>query len=110
MVEHRLRSKRVILAAMRSGQKQIEVRVSDRRMQNVRVGDVLVFDFDGEVHRRRVSAIRQYHSFESLLAGEVTAKVMPGWNKSEILRGLRTIYPEERESLGVLGFELETMP
>ena len=109
-MKHRLRPKRIILPGIKSGKKQLEIRVCDEKRMRVQVGDVLIFDFSDQEYHRVVTAIRQYESFMSMLANEDTARIMPGWTTPAILTGLRSIYSKKKEALGVLVFELETIP
>ena len=107
-MEHILRPKRVILSGIRSGRKQLEIRVCDDKRALVRVGDMLVFDFGDQEYRRKVTSIRRYDSFVAMLAIEDISRIMPGWTKEAILNGLQSIYSKEKEQLGVLVFELGT--
>ena len=109
-MEHWVRPKRIILSGIKSGKKQLEIRVCDEKRKQVRIGDVLVFDFGDQEHRRKVVAIRQYETFSKMLMDEDSARIMPGWTKQAILTGLNSIYTKEKESLGVLVFELEAIP
>ena len=107
-MEHTLRPKRIILSGIKSGEKQLEIRVRDEKRARIREGDVLVFDFGDQEYRRKVTSIRHYDSFATMLSKEDTSRIMPGWTKEAILNGLRNIYSKEKESYGVLVFELGT--
>lgn len=108
-MEHVLRPKRIILSGIRSGAKQLEIRVNDEKRKRVQVDDVLVFDFGDQAYRRRVTDMRRYDSFEDAIIAEDPSRIMPGWSKESILTALQSIYTKEKELLGVLVFEMEIM-
>ncbi len=54
--------------------------------------------------------VRGHLSFVDMLEREGSEKIMPGWGKDRILKGLWDIYPGTKENLGVLVFELQVDP
>ena len=55
-----------------------------------------------------IRRIGRYASFKELLAHEDAASIAPDILPSQLLEGLRAIYPPEKETLGVVGLEIES--
>lgn len=96
-----------ILPLIINGRKSLEIRVADEKRKGVRTGDLITFNHKTT---RRVVRVCGYLSFSEMLEKEQHEKIMPGWSKDHILAGLREIYPEIKENLGVLVFELQVDP
>ncbi len=106
MRTYHLRLFKALEVHFQSCAKDLEIRVADPKRKRVRVGDVIVFN--NRFHRR-VIAISRYSSFEEMLKSEDSNRIVPGWSAEQILSGLRKIYNQNKERLGVLVFELETV-
>ena len=99
--EHLVWVKGPVLPHIESGTKVLEVRLKTSRFASVRVGDTIRFN---QKIVRKVSAIREYSDFESLLKSEDENKILPGHTKLELYGLWQNIWPEVRKS--VLVFQL----
>ena len=109
MKMHEMRLKAFIQPHIASGRKDIEVRVADSKRRQIEVGDTIIFRVSFSDYGRRVKAIRTYTSFEALLEAESPSRIMPNWSTEGILLKLRELFPPDKEALGVLAIELETV-
>jgi sulfoxide reductase heme-binding subunit YedZ len=91
---------RLILA----GRKTIEVRVGYSNITRLQVGDRLLLN---DQHPFVIRRIGRYASFEELLAHEDAASIAPDVPPEQLLKGLRAIYPSQKEALGVVALEIE---
>lgn len=92
---------------IKNGRKSIEVRVADEKRKKVKKGDLITFN-----HKitRKIVRVCGYLSFEEMLEAEEPERIMPGWSKKRILKGLGEIYTTAKENQGVLVFELQVDP
>ena len=88
-----------------SGAKTIEIRVGYPSMRSIEVGDVIRFNNDPSC-RCRVTRISIYGTFAEMMATEDPRKINPYKSAEEQLADIRSIFPPEKEALGVLAFEL----
>lgn len=102
-MQHMLLVKKYVLPLYEQG-KDLEVRTRNWYALQIRVGDTVVLSDNGL--ERRVTAIRCYPDFDSLLSKEDANRIWPGHGRGELLRELRGIYPAHKERLGILVFEL----
>ena len=89
--------------------RDLEVQVAFPLFRRIQVGRVIKLYKPKEagVLRRRVQAIRRYHSFRGMLEKEVITRIAPGIEDKQILlRSLREIWPTHAERQGVLVLEL----
>lgn len=103
---HRMRLDEPWFRAMLQGRKRIELRVFDTKRSRVRAGDAIVFTCNGAELTVRVAAVRKYADFAELYAHENAAAINPEMSVDDQLRGVRAIYPPEKEALGVLAIEI----
>ncbi len=89
-----------------SGQKDLEVRTSQRFFSEVAVGDNIIFS---DTVKCRVVGVRKYENFDSMLKVENPGRIMPGWTAEQVLSGLRQLYSRCYEDLGVVVFELKAV-
>ncbi|MGW7095886.1 NUDIX domain-containing protein [Streptomyces sp. NPDC054874] len=95
-----------------AGRKTVEVMVAAPKKRAVAVGDTVVFR-DRDTGRELdviVQRITPYRSFEDLLSSEDPARIDPNGPPGELLAVLRSIYPSDREALGVLAFAFDHRP
>lgn len=85
------------------GRKTIEVRVGYSSIQRLQVGDELLLN---DQHRFVIKRVGRYANFQALLANENPALVAPEIPADKLLSTLRSIYPPEKESLGVIALEI----
>lgn len=86
------------------GEKTLEVRVGYPNILRPKPGDVI------RLNDRYPAAIRKatrYHNFQELLEAEDPRSIAPHLSTGELLSALRSIYPPEKEALGVVALELE---
>jgi ASC-1-like (ASCH) protein len=85
------------------GGKTVEVRVAYKNIARLQLGDRLLLN---DRHPFRVRRIGRYADFDELLAREDAAAIAPGLTADELLSTLRTLYPPEKERLGVVALEI----
>ncbi len=81
-----------------AGRKTIEVRVGYSNIARLRTGDRLLLN---GAHAFRIVRIADYPDFEALLLAEDAAAIAPDCSPERLLEDLRSIYPPEKEALGV---------
>ncbi|WP_406149516.1 NUDIX domain-containing protein [Streptomyces anulatus] len=95
-----------------AGRKTVEVMVAAPQKRAVAVGDTVVFR-DRETGRELdviLQRITPYRSFEDLLSSEDPARIAPDGPPGELLAVLRSMYPPDREALGVLALAFDHRP
>ncbi|MDB5265151.1 MAG: hypothetical protein JWN64_722 [Parcubacteria group bacterium] len=101
--EHDLRIANDVMPLFKRG-KALEIRVKDDRTLKIKTGDVLVFN---RQVKRRVTAIRSYSDFFSMMRTEPPELIAPGVPVHEIMRRLSELYPRrDQQRRGVLVFGL----
>lgn len=93
-----------MLPLIQHERKSLEIRVADEKRKKVHRGDLITFN---HTVTKKVVRVCGYLSFVEMLETEDPEKIMPGWGKDRILKGLQDIYPDIKENLGVLVFELQ---
>ncbi len=91
------------LEPLRRGLKKLEIRTRIPRIDTIKVGDIIEFE---QGLQRKVVAIYRYSSFDDVLDNHSSSEIFPGFNRDQILHGLRQIYTRDRELSGVIVFEL----
>jgi ASC-1-like (ASCH) protein len=104
MKSHTIFVKKFLLPHIENGKKDLEVRVKNSMTCIVEVGDTLFFN---RQVRMRVTAIREYRTFEEMSENESTERICPGVAKETLMTGLRSFYPPRAEAAGVIVFELK---
>lgn len=95
------------LQQIRDGRKTIEVRVGYSNIKTLQAGDRLVLnDKDPYIILR----IGQYVDFAEMLEQENPSAIAPDTPPAELLEKIRSIYPREKEELGVFALEIEPIP
>jgi len=89
-----------------AGRKTVEVRVAYSNITRLQPGDRLLLN---DRHPFTVCRIARYANFEELLAHEAPASIAPDLPSSELLPALRAIYPQEKEALGMVALEIESI-
>ncbi len=85
-----------------AGRKTIEVRVGYSSIRKLKVGDILLLN---DQHRYIIQRIGSYASFEEL-ENEDPAQIAPDLPADQLLLAIRSIYPPEKEALGVIALEI----
>ncbi|MEU9719313.1 ASCH domain-containing protein [Streptomyces sp. NPDC047976] len=106
---HRLNLYRRYFELVAAGTKTIEVRVKYPHLENLAVGDRIVFRIKDTEERCEVEVLRvtEYPSFEALLDGEGPERVNPSSSLEQQLDNIRSIYGPEKEALGALAIEIK---
>lgn len=92
-----------------SRRKTLEVRVGYSNIKSIQVGESIQLLTSSNSGIIRVKAVRTYATFELMLSAEDSSNVLPGMDKSEALNLLRSIYPLEKERLGVVVLDIEPL-
>ena len=85
------------------GRKTIEVRVAYSNIVRLQVGDQVLLNDQYPFEIRRIA---RYANFADLLADENAQAIAPDLSREELLAALRKIYPQEKESIGVVALEI----
>lgn len=99
-----LRLKNTYLKLIKSGQKNVEIRVGYDSIKRIRVGDTITFITYGDAVSKEVKEVLHFESFEELLVKIPSEKIIPGKSRNETLKALREIYGPNKEGLGVYAF------
>lgn len=91
------------LALILTGQKTVEVRVAYPNIDRLRPGDLLILN---DQHEFSISRVARYSCFEDLLAGEEVEAMAPGLQPDELLNTLRSLFPPDKETLGVVALHI----
>lgn len=90
------------------GAKTVEVRVAYPRMRTLRPGHRIRFVSGDQDCLTVVRRITTYDSFDAMLGVEDPASIAPDTpDRDELLDLIRSIYPPEKEALGVLAIQVE---
>ena len=94
-----------------AGTKTIEVRVKYPHLADLAAGDTIRFRIKGTDETCEVKVVRvtEYADFESLLDAEGPAAVNPTATRDQQLANIRAIYPPEKEALGALAVQIESL-
>lgn len=87
-----------------SGEKTLEVRVLYPNLRSIRKGELVNLNNQATI---RVKDVRKYSTFEEMLSKEEASRIVPGSNREELLRLLKSLYPPHKEQMGVLVLEVE---
>ncbi|WP_326640714.1 ASCH domain-containing protein [Streptosporangium sp. NBC_01755] len=91
--------------------KTIEVRVGYPKIRKISAGDTLCFVSGEDSLRVRVTAVKEYPSFEAMLDAEDNTMIGgQGMTRDQLLAACRDIYPPEKEALGVFAIHLAPLP
>jgi ASC-1-like (ASCH) protein len=85
------------------GEKSVEVRVGYPNILRLNAGDIVHLN---ERYPATIRRVARYASFVELLAKEAAGAIAPGLSEEALLSTLRSIYPPEKEALGVIALEL----
>lgn len=103
-----MRVKRQYFDAILSGKKPLEVRVGYDNIKRIKDGDKIRLEC-GKTHGIvQVIAVRIYDTFDDMLANEDVAHIVPE-NPQNALQVLRSIYPRDKEALGVHVLQLRVV-
>ena len=100
------------LELIANGTKTVEVRVGYPRMRSIQADQDLTFVSGDRRVPTRVRRVAEYPSFDAMLDHENPRSIGGdlGEDRGELLAVIRSIYPPEKERLGVLAIETERQP
>lgn len=102
-----IRIKQRFFDLIKSGRKSLEVRVGYDVIKRIKSGEQISLETHTSRLTVRVSDVRLYDSFESMLANEPFKKIAPDvFSQADLLALLRNIYPAYKEKLGVVVLEI----
>lgn len=88
-----------------AGQKTVEMRVGYDNIRQLQPGDRLLLN---EQHNYKIVDIRRYPDFTTMVATEKIETIAPGISDPQTLLDVcRSIYPPEKEALGVVALEIK---
>lgn len=102
----KMRVKQWLLEEIRSGKKDLEVRVGYDNIKTIQAGEKIRFMSASEEHVVTVKDVRIYKTFEDMLTLESHDRVVPGKSHEEARQLLHRLYPANKERLGVYVLEL----
>jgi len=85
------------------GEKTVEIRVGYPNILRLNAGDIVHLN---ERYPATIRRVARYASFFELLANEAAQAIAPGLSEKDLLLALRSIYPSDKEALGVIALEL----
>ena len=85
------------------GHKTVEVRVAYKNVAHLQPGDRLLLN---DRHPFEIRRVGRYATFDELLTCEDPAAIAPDLARAQLLDTLRTLYPPEKEALGVVAIEI----
>ena len=87
-----------------SGRKKVEVRVAYTNITRLKPGDTLLLN---DQYPFTITAIRRYPDLDALVAAEDPMAIAPDLpGREALLVACRSIYPPEKEALGVVALEI----
>jgi ASC-1-like (ASCH) protein len=89
-----------------SGRKRIEVRVAYSNIARLQPGDQVMLN---DRYLFGIQRVGRYVNFDELVAHEDPQAIAPGLPTTELLSALRSIYPPEKENLGVVALEISSL-
>ena len=95
--------RREYLDQILNGRKTIEVRVGYANIRRLQPGDVLMFSAE---YRYRIRRVARYDTFDQLADCESISAIAPGLDRQSFLLAARSIYPPQKEALGVYALEI----
>ena len=97
------------LRLITDGVKTVEVRVGYQRMRTIQPGQELTFVSGDQRVPTTVKRVTEYVSFAEMLDHEDPRSIGGdlGESRDDLLAVIRSIYPPEKERLGVLAIEVE---
>jgi ASC-1-like (ASCH) protein len=87
------------------GEKTVEVRVGYPNILRLKARDVIRLN---DRHPATIRRVAHYRSFDELLATEDSKAIAPHLSAEELLSTLRSVYPPQKEALGVVALELSS--
>lgn len=109
--EHSLNIRKPYLDLIASGAKTIEVRVGYPKIRKITAGDILRFTSEDASLSTRITDVKEYASFQAMLGAESTTAIGgPDMTHDQLATTIRSIYPPEKEALGVFALHLTPLP
>lgn len=102
-----IRLKKEYFLQMKAKVKRLEVRVAYPNLKEIKPGSIVTFEYGRDRIVVKMKDVRRYQTFVSMLEKEDHRLIAKDKTKQEVLGIFRSIYPPQKEALGVLVFEVE---
>ena len=102
-----MRVKDKFLKFIESGKKDLEVRVGYNSFRKIKIGEIVDFNNMNRSVVGEIVDIRNYSNLEEMLKVESSERIVPGYSKERLLRLLKEIYPQRKEELGIIVFQID---
>jgi ASC-1-like (ASCH) protein/GNAT superfamily N-acetyltransferase len=102
-----IRVKQRFLKEIRDGTKTLEVRVGYENIKAIQRGERIRFISGSEEQIIRIRDVRHYPDFDEMLSKEDASRIASGLSKDAVRSLLKEIYPENKEKLGVIVFDIQ---
>lgn len=102
----KMRVKQWLLEEIRSGKKDLEVRVGYDNIKTIQPGEKIRFMSASDECVVTVKDVRTYKTFDEMLSSEKHERVVPGKTRAEVRQLFHRLYPTNKEKLGVYVLEL----
>jgi ASC-1-like (ASCH) protein len=102
-----IRVKREYFLQIKAKIKLLEIRVAYPNLKGIKPGSTVTFECGHDHIVVKIKDVRCYQTFVSMLEKEDHHLIAKDKTKQEVLNICRLIYPSQKESLGVLVFEIE---
>jgi len=102
-----MRVKKKYFDLIKTGIKNLEVRVGYDSIKRIRKGERINLATHNENMTIIVVDVRTYPNFTEMLSVENASRIVPSIPEGEVLPLLRSIYPPDKESLGVYVLEIK---
>ncbi len=95
-----------------NGTKRIEIRLNDKKRQQIKIGDTIKFLKEPELKEffeAKVIALLKYNTFEDMFKDfDISILSDISMTKDKLIKDLEQFYPkEEQDKYGVLGIKIE---
>lgn len=97
---------------LKEGKQAVTVEVATLRIQEIMPGDVIYYDYDGEICRRQVVSRLWHQDFASVLQHHTPETIWPGLTNDELIGFLRRRHESYMDlciRFGLISFKLCTV-
>jgi len=105
MADYDLQIKQEPFVWLKSGRKDLDVRVGYPKIRRICTWDRIRFLFEGKPIHVKVLAVRSYPSFEQMLESEDHRRIAPDYTKEALLVKLYELFPFDVKQLEVFVIE-----
>lgn len=101
-----IRLRKEYFLQMKAKIKRLEVRVAYPNLKGLKIGSLVTFESGRDRIVVKIKDVRRYETFSAMLDKEDYRLIVEGKTKEEILNIFHSIYPPNKEALGVLVLEV----